>query len=242
MREQAHLVIDDGRSRVTRDGRPEEVQLRERRRVKGLRLHAGDAHLPQPPPQLAGGLRRERQGEHAVGGVRALVDAVRDAVGDDTGLAGAGAREHRDGTAQDLRRSTLRLVERVEWAHFSSYQARIRWCATEAPPGRRTSSSPASPRPISSRVNQRDAMISSPSGRTSDSSTAVAWKPSMSERGKGHACDVMYVRFSTRTPVSSSSSRCTVSSADSPASTKPAKHENISPFHAAFAPSSSLLR
>src|SRR5690606_14273772 len=67
----------------------------------------------------------------------------------------------------------------------------------------------------------------------------VAWNRSMGERGNGPACDSTYRRSVTRTPASSRSSRWIARSADSPASTNPAKHENIAPPHAAFAPSSS---
>jgi hypothetical protein len=50
-------------------------------------------------------------------------------------------------------------------------------------PGSRMSPSPRSAARISSRENHRTSTISSPSARAADMSAAVAWKPSMSDRG-----------------------------------------------------------
>ncbi len=48
-------------------------------------------------PHLLRGLVGERHGQHAVGGRKARGDDVRDAVGDDTGLARSGTRQDQHG-------------------------------------------------------------------------------------------------------------------------------------------------
>src|SRR5204862_4367775 len=75
------------------------------------------------------------------------------------------------------------------------------------------------------RLNQRASAISAGSTRTGWAGSATAVNPSISEPGNGHAWLATYRMSVTVTPTSSATSRTTVASADSPGSTKPARHE-----------------
>ena len=87
--------------------------------MERARRDARDAERAQAPAHLARGLRREGDRHDAAGRVRAGVDAVRDAVRDHAGLAGAGAGEHDDGSAQRRHRLELLLVEPLERASLT---------------------------------------------------------------------------------------------------------------------------
>jgi hypothetical protein len=112
-----HLVVDDRGRGVAGEGRPEEVQLRERCTVERAGRDAPDAERAESSAQLSCRLRGEGHGHDARRRVRPRVDAMRDAVRDHPGLPGAGAGEHGDGSAQHGRRLPLPFVESVERAH-----------------------------------------------------------------------------------------------------------------------------
>ena len=93
---------------------PEVAQLPQRRAVEGAGLDARGAELAQPLAQLARGAGSERHREHLGRRVDTRVHAVGDPVGDRPGLAGAGAGEHPDGSAQRLGHLPLLGIERVQ--------------------------------------------------------------------------------------------------------------------------------
>ena len=165
-------------ARVARQRRPEVVELRERGRVERARGDALDAERAQAPAHLARRLRREGHRHDAAGRVRAGVDAVGDAVRDRRGSCRCRRRRARrpvraaSSTASSCRSS--RPCERAVAHPTLAYQSLIRRWAIDARPGSSRSLSPASPAPISARVNQRTATISSPSASAAASSAAVA--------------------------------------------------------------------
>ncbi len=113
-REQRQLGLGEGGQVGAVDARPEEAQLAERGGVEGAGLDAGGAELAQAGAHLAGRPGGEGDREHLGGLVDAGGHAVRDAVGDRAGLAGAGSGQHPDRPAQRLRDLALLGVERVE--------------------------------------------------------------------------------------------------------------------------------
>ena len=192
MGEQPDLVVDDRGRGVAGEGRPEEVQLRERRGVERARGDALDAERTQAPAHLARRLRGEGHRHDPSGRVRPGIDAVRDAVRDHAGLSGAGTREHHDGPAQRGDRLALPFVEAVECAvaHAAlAYQSLMRLCAIDAGPGRQQIALTGERRADLARVEpaHREDLLAVRSAAAS--SAAVARNPSMSERGYGQACD-----------------------------------------------------
>ena len=78
----------------------------------------------------------------------------------------------------------------------------------------------------SSRSNQR-ASSSSSRSTTIVSDSASAWQPIMIDDGNGHGCEAKYLTRPQAMPTSSSTSRRTASSIDSPGSAKPARHDHM---------------
>ena len=113
-REHAQLGLRQRRQLAAVDVGPEEPQLPQRRGVEGAGLHPGGPEQAQPGAHLAGGPRREGDGEH----LGRLVDpgghAVGDPVGDRPGLAGPGACEHPHRAVERLGHLALLGVERRE--------------------------------------------------------------------------------------------------------------------------------
>ena len=96
------------------DPRPEEPELAQGGGVERPGLHSGRTQGPQPLAHLARRPRGEGQREDLGGRVDAGGDAVGDAVGDRAGLAGAGPREHPDGTPHGLGHLALLGIERAQ--------------------------------------------------------------------------------------------------------------------------------
>ena len=96
------------------DVRPEVAQLAQGRGVEGARLDALDPEAAQPAAHLAGRPGGEGDRQHLGGLVDARRDPVGDAVGDRPGLAGAGAGEHADRTAERFGDPALLGIEALE--------------------------------------------------------------------------------------------------------------------------------
>src|SRR5690606_8091958 len=232
------LALKDARHRAADHLRPEVAQLGEGGRVEGA---GRDASRPEPSEagaQLPRRLGREGERHDPVGGIDTGCDAIGDPVGDRGRLSGSRTREHADGAVGRLRRLALFLIEvreqgiRARWLVHRAlptavpstisppYQCSMMARAIETRPGRMMSPSDAA---SSSRLNQRSSRISSPSGVSRDSREAStrAVNPSMSDAGKGQGCEPRYSKSVTQSPLSSSTSRSTAPSSDSPGSTKP---------------------
>ncbi|GAA2162379.1 hypothetical protein GCM10009826_32580 [Humibacillus xanthopallidus] len=87
------------------------MQLAQRGRVEGARLHALDTEPAQPRAHLAGGAGGEGEGEHPLRLLRTGVDGIRDAVRDGPRLAGAGASQDAERPGRRERDLTLLGVE-----------------------------------------------------------------------------------------------------------------------------------
>src|SRR6185295_15514767 len=123
-----------------------------------LRPGAGEVH--HPLLHLRGGLVGEGDGEDGLGG-DLLVQQVGDAVGDDAGLAGAGAREHQHRALRGGDGLALRGVEaaQVHGEERASYHgsASVRAVATKSPFARTTP--PAAAEPVTPTAEQRQKFL-----------------------------------------------------------------------------------
>ena len=91
--------------------RPEILQLAARRRVEGLRLHAGHAHGAQAIAHFSGRSRREGHRKHALRAHKALVDQVGNAIGNSAGLARTRASQDAHGPARRRGRAQLIFIQ-----------------------------------------------------------------------------------------------------------------------------------
>ncbi len=107
----AGALVADPRQLVPHRRRPEVLRLPQRGGVEGAGLHPREAQAAQPPAQLARGPGGEGDREHGDRVVATRRAAVGDPVGDRPGLAGSGARDHRDRHAEGGRHRPLLGVE-----------------------------------------------------------------------------------------------------------------------------------
>jgi hypothetical protein len=112
-REHACLRAEDRRRLAALLDRPS-AQLGECQRVEGPRGDARDPERREPVDELARGVPGERHREHVAGLRRAFPRAVRDATGQDAGLAGPGGREDGERVRVGDDRVALACVESVE--------------------------------------------------------------------------------------------------------------------------------
>ena len=98
----------------TGQARPEVAQLAKRSGVEGAHGDALDAQVVQAGAHLAGGARGEGDCQGAAWIMAPGVHAVGDAMGDGTGLAGAGAGQDRHRTVERLRGCALLVVEPIQ--------------------------------------------------------------------------------------------------------------------------------
>ena len=112
------LVVQQPRHGTAHGVRPEVLQLLERRGVEGFGLDAVGAEVPQPGAHFRRRPGGEGHRQHLLGFVDAGGHAVCHAVGDGTGLAGAGAGQDAERARQGGGDGALLIVESGQDACF----------------------------------------------------------------------------------------------------------------------------
>ena len=187
----------------------------------GAGPRVGELDDPGSPPRASAGRRLRAVADEAGREPRGAGDRLR---ARQPGRRHRAVRRHLAGAdRRERRRARDRPGDGPTPRGRASHRS-IRKRAIDTGGGSRSSGSRSRPAPRTSSSENQPTSSSSPSRALGSPPSDCASKPSISEDGNGHGCELTYTGSRATMPDSSRTSRTTASSADSPGDDEPGEH------------------